>query len=61
MVKVKFNEDTRVKIPALVHATKLGYDYLSVKENKSQIEQRTNIFKIIFKDSLNKINNLYLY
>ena len=27
-----FNEDSRVKIPALVHFTCLGYEYLSQKE-----------------------------
>lgn len=57
---MEFSENTRVKIPALMHATKLGYDYLSIKDNKSQIEPRTNIFKTIFKNSLNKINNLKL-
>lgn len=57
---MEFSENTRVKIPALVHATRLGYNYLSLKENKNQIESRTNIFKNIFKDSLNKINNTEL-
>lgn len=57
---MEFSENTRVKIPALVHATRLGYNYLSLKENKNQIEPRTNIFKNIFKDSLNKINNMEL-
>ena len=56
----KFDENSRVKIPAIVHATKLGYKYLSIKDNKEQIEPRTNIFKTVFKDSLNKINNLEL-
>jgi type I restriction enzyme, R subunit len=56
----KFDENSRVKIPAIVHATRLGYNYLSIKDNKYQIEPRTNIFKNIFKDSLNRINNLEL-
>ena len=56
----KFDENSRVKIPAIVHATRLGYKYLSIKDNKGQIESRTNIFKNIFKDSLNRINNLEL-
>ena len=30
----KFDENSRVKIPAIVHATKLGYNYLSIKDNK---------------------------
>ena len=53
---VKFNEDTRVKIPGLVHATRLGYNYVSLK-NDNKIDEDTNIFKTIFKDSLIKINN----
>lgn len=57
---MEFSENTRVKIPALVHATRLGYSYLSLKENKKQIESRTNIFKDIFKYSLNKINDIEL-
>ena len=28
---MKFNEDSRVKIPALLHFTRLGYHYLSLK------------------------------
>ena len=29
---MKHNEDSRVKIPALIHLTCLGYEYLSLKE-----------------------------
>lgn len=29
---MKHNEDLRVKIPALIHLTRLGYEYLSLKE-----------------------------
>lgn len=54
---VEFSENTRVKIPALVHATRLGYKYLSLKEVKNEIDEETNIFKNIFKDSINRINN----
>lgn len=52
----KFDENSRVKIPALVQATRLGYKYISVKEEKNQIDERTNIFKNIFKESLFRIN-----
>ena len=52
----KFDENSRVKIPALVHATRLGYKYISVKEEKNQIDENTNIFKDIFIESLSKIN-----
>lgn len=54
---IEFSENTRVKIPAIVHATRLGYKYLSLKEVKNEIDEETNIFKNIFKDSINRINN----
>lgn len=57
---MEFSENTRVKIPALVHATRLGYKYLSLKEYKNEIDEGTNIFKNIFKESINRINNLEL-
>ena len=49
-----FTEDTRVKIPALLHLTRLGYTYLSLK--KSTWDETTNIFTGIFRDSLTRIN-----
>lgn len=51
-----FNEDTRVKIPAILHLTKLGYKYISLKDNRWDID--TNIFTDIFSDSLKRINSL---
>ncbi len=57
---MKFSENTRVKIPALVHATRLGYKYLSLKDYKNEIDVETNIFKNVFKESINRINNLEL-
>ncbi len=51
---MKFNEDSRVKIPAILHLTRLGYQYLSLNDEKWDIE--TNIFTHIFKDSIQKIN-----
>lgn len=52
----KFNEDTRVKIPGVVHATRLGYNYVSLKGD-NKIDEDTNIFKTIFKNSISKIND----
>jgi len=49
-----FNEDSRVKIPALLHLVRLGYIYISRKEQFRQEE--TNIFPTIFKQSICKIN-----
>lgn len=53
-----FNENTRVKIPAIVHLTRLGYKYLSLKDSeiKKQIDVSTNIFTDIFFESIKKIN-----
>ena len=50
-----FNEDSRVKIPALLHLTRLGYQYISRKEHNLR-EEGTNIFKDIFIKSVGKIN-----
>jgi type I restriction enzyme R subunit len=49
-----FNENTRVKIPAILHLCRLGYKYLSLK--KATWDQETNIFTDIFDDSIARIN-----
>lgn len=51
---MKHNEDTRVKIPSILHLTRLGYKYLSLKKSKWDIN--TNIFTDIFKSSIERIN-----
>ena len=50
-----FNEDTRVKIPAILTLTRLGYDYVSLK--KANINTEINIFTDIFSDSIKRINH----
>lgn len=50
-----FNEDSRVKIPALLHLARLGYEYIPRKDHHLRREE-TNIFKNIFLASLSKIN-----
>ena len=50
------NENSRVKIPALIHLTRLGYDYLSLKQYEGHICPETNIFKSLFWESVNRIN-----
>lgn len=52
---MKFNEDSRVKIPALLHLTRLGYTYLSRKEHFKRNEE-SNIFPELFSAALSKIN-----
>lgn len=48
------NEDSRVKIPALLHLTRLGYTYLSLKN--AVWDQSTNIFTDIFNRSVKVLN-----
>lgn len=48
------NEDSRVKLPALLHFKRLGYEYQSKKNAK--IDTRNNIFIDVFSDSIRKIN-----
>ena len=49
-----FNENTRVKIPALIHLERLGYKYLSLKT--STWDPDTNIFTNILDKSLSRLN-----
>jgi type I restriction enzyme, R subunit len=51
---MKFNEDSRVKIPSILHLCRLGYKYISLKDSKWDVD--TNIFTDIFKQSVIKIN-----
>ena len=51
---MKFNEDTRVKIPTILHLTKLGYDYISIKDKRW--DEKTNIFTDIFFKKIKEIN-----
>ncbi len=51
---MKFNEDSRVKIPSILHLVRLGYEYLSLKD--AVYDTNTNIFTDIFKKSIYKIN-----
>lgn len=51
----KFNEDSRVKIPALLHLNRLGYDYLSLKQ--AHWDARNNIFQSVFEEAVLRINS----
>ncbi len=59
-MKKKHNEDSRVKIPALIHFSRLGYEYISLKDNSNIIDKDTNIFIDIFRLSINEINKIDL-
>ncbi|MCI4114233.1 type I restriction endonuclease subunit R [Dickeya dianthicola] len=51
---MKFTEDTRVKIPTILHLMKLGYHYLPLKEQSW--DKDTNIFPDIFTSAIARIN-----
>ena len=52
-------EDSRVKIPALVHFMRLGFTYMSIKDKTKDIDYDgdTNIFYALFQKALNQIND----
>ena len=52
----RFNEDTRVKIPATIHFMRIGYSYQSLKSDDVDIDFGTKIFVNRFKPALEKIN-----
>ncbi|WP_417558530.1 type I restriction endonuclease subunit R [Mesoflavibacter zeaxanthinifaciens] len=49
-----FNEDSRVKLPAILHLTQLGYTYISLKD--AVWDDKTNIFTNIFSNAIARIN-----
>ena len=49
-----FNEDSRVKIPTILHLLRLGYNYISLKDAKW--DESTNIFIDIFNQSIKRLN-----
>jgi type I restriction enzyme R subunit len=51
---MSFNENTRVKIPAILHLIKLGYEYVSL--SKSSHDDSANIFTDIFTESILRLN-----
>lgn len=51
---MSFNEDSRVKIPTILHLVRLGYKYLSLKDATWDVE--TNIFPDLFHKAITGIN-----
>jgi type I restriction enzyme R subunit len=49
-----FSEDSRVKIPCILHLVRLGYRYLSLKN--AVWDEETNIFPELFRSAIAKIN-----
>jgi type I restriction enzyme, R subunit len=51
---MSWNEDSRVKIPTVLHLIKLGFKYISKKNNIWDVN--TNIFKDIFLSNIKRLN-----
>jgi len=51
-----FTEDSRVKIPCILHLVRLGYTYLSLKDKDAKWDEDTNIFTDIFCREIARIN-----
>ncbi|MFN5516183.1 MAG: type I restriction endonuclease subunit R [Cyanobacteriota bacterium] len=51
-----FNEDSRVKLPAVLHLNRLGYEYLSLKDPLAQRAPGANIFIKIFSEAILRLN-----
>lgn len=51
---MSFNENSRVKIPAILHLYRLGYEYVSLRN--AVRDESTNIFTDIFLKSISRIN-----
>jgi type I restriction enzyme R subunit len=49
-----FSEDSRVKIPCILHLVRLGYRYLSLKN--AVWDEETNIFPTLFNEAIARIN-----
>ena len=51
-----FSEDSRVKIPALLHFTRLGYRYRRLKDIRAQLDFETNIDRQMLREAMNRLN-----
>ena len=51
---MQFNEDSRVKIPTILHLMRLGYQYMPLSVAKW--DESTNIFTDIFNESIKRLN-----
>jgi type I restriction enzyme R subunit len=51
---MNFTENSRVKIPAILHLCRMGYEYLPL--SKSKWDGNTNIFTDVFVKAMQQIN-----
>jgi type I restriction enzyme R subunit len=49
-----FSEDSRVKMPCILHLMRLGYGYLSLKD--AVWDEDTNIFPELFRTGISAVN-----
>ena len=56
MTGMAHNENSRVKIPAIAHLTRLGYIYRPLKQYKGEICPDTNIFRGLLHSAVNQLN-----
>ena len=49
-----FSEDSRIKIPCILHLVRLGYRYLSLKN--AVWDENTNIFPDLFRSAIAQFN-----
>lgn len=62
-MSIKFNEATRVQMPAMVHLTRLGYKYfgkISEEDAGKVYDPETNILTDIFCSQFDKLNPSHL-
>ena len=52
-MEYKFNENTRVQVPAALHLCRLGYTYL---DNITEYDSKTNILTDVFLSSVQRLN-----
>ena len=52
-MEYKFNENTRVQVPAALHLCRLGYTYL---DNITEYDNKTNILTDVFLRSVQRLN-----
>ena len=55
MTSMAHNENSRVKIPAIAHLTRLGYIYRPLKQYKGEICPDTNIFRGLLHNAVNQL------
>ena len=56
MAILKFNEDTRVKVPVILQLIRLGYDFVPSKEWRKDRDDRCNVLRTPFFESFVRLN-----